>query len=506
MNLSLRYMYTKALVSVPDARIVDEHVGPLKIQWVGVASTRFASRPGFLYFVADAHEVPSPALDPNDLFGCVVTENLADLCRGIPRIVVPDDCDLDALFDALVNAMEQYRNWHDLINDLLISDAPYQDMLDATAKLVPRPQYVADAGWRMISRVDFEMCEISATWHYQILHDGLYPLNIVEALNRTGDYYRISNLARAELVDSEVYTMRILAKPVRYHGKLVGYFFMIDTWGDLGYCEVAIAQEFGTLIAPLMASRGAQQGYIAGFQNSYVVHMLDGMLTNTRDIADELKRSTHWDVMSDFRMATVRFEPDEYQNHLLHMRTMGQLSGDFDSHAYIYKDTAIVLFHIKQEDTPSFMSHLAKCCKSLKRTVVLSNRFSDFTLLKTYYELNMHMHDTVESSADAQPQLVSCESTFSHLLADKCTGVPICYEADVLFAYDRSHNTKYSKTLLTYLLCERNAAKAARKLYLHRNTLRNHMDKILEIIDPDLNDPDFRFYLLVSLNTLLNSS
>ena len=76
----------------------------------------------------------------------------------------------------------------------------------------------------------------------------------------------------------------------------------------------------------------------------------------------------------------------------------------------------------------------------------------------------------------------------------------------MLFAYDRSHNTKYSKTLLTYLLCERNAAKAARKLYLHRNTLRNHMDKILEIIDPDLNDPDFRFYLLVSLNTLLNSS
>ena len=506
MNLSLRYMYTKALKTAPDARMVDEHVGPLKIQWVGVGSTRFASRPGFLYFVADASEVPSPALDPSELFGCVVTESLAGLCRGIPRIVVPDDCDLDTLFAALVRAMEDYRNWHDLINDLLISDASYQDLLDATAALVPRPQYVADAGWRMISRVDFEMCEISATWHYQILHDGLYPLNIVEALNRTGDYYRISNLAHAELVDSEVYTMRILAKPVRLHGKLVGYYFMIDTWGDLGYCEVAIAQEFGTLIAPLMASRGAQQGYIAGFQNSYIVHMLDGMLTSRRDIADELKRFTHWDIMAGFHLATVRFDPNEYQNHLLHMRTMGQLSGDFDSHAYIYKDTAIVLFHVDQDDLPSFMEHLEKCSKSLKRIVVLSNRFSDFTTLKSHYEQNMHMHDTVEAAGDTQPQLVSCESAFSRLMADKCSGLPICYEAEVLLAYDRNHNTKYSQTLLTYLLCERNAAKAARELYLHRNTLRNHLDKIHEIIKLDLDNPEFRLYLLVSLNTLLNSS
>lgn len=505
MNLSLRYMFTKALASVPDARIADEHVGPLKIQWVGIASTRFASHPGFLYFVADEHEVPSPALDPSDLFGCVVAESLSDLCHGIPRIVVPDDCDLDALFDTLVRAIEEYRNWHDLINDLLVSDASYQDMLDATAKLVPRPQYVADAGWRMISRVDFEMCEISATWHYQIMHDGLYPLNIVEALNRTGDYYRISNLARAELIDSEVYTMRILAKPVRYQGKLVGYFFMIDTWGDLGYCEVAIAQEFGTLIAPLMASRGAQKGYIAGFQNSYVVHMLDGMLTNRRDIAGELKRWTHWDIVSDFRMATVRFGRDEYQNHLLHMRTMGQLSGDFDSHAYIYKDTAIVLFRVDRDDVPAFMDHLAKCSKSLKRTIVLSNRFSDFALLKTYYEQNMHVHDAVEAIAGAQPQLVSCESSFNRLLAEKCSGIPICFEAEVLHAYDGLHNTKYSQTLLVYLMHERNAALAARELYLHRNTLRNHLDKIREIVELDLENPSFRFYLLVSLNTLLNS-
>ena len=506
MDLTLRYMFTKVLSLEPQARIADEHVGPLKIQWVGIASTRFASHAGFLYFVTSEAEVPSPALDPADTFGCVVSESFAARCSGIPRIIVPDTSDLDHLFDYLVKEMERYRNWHELINDLLLSDAPYQDLINATAEFVPRPQYIADAGWRMISRVDFEMGEISATWHYQILHDGLYPLNIVEALNRTGDYYRISNLPRASLIDSEVYTMRILAKPIRYRGKLAGYYFMIDTWGDLGYCEVEIAQEFGKLIAPIMASRGAQQGYIAGFQNSYIVHMLDGMLTSKRDIAQQLKRETRWDIESDFRMATVHFEPDEYNNHLLHMRTMGQLSANFDSHAYIYKDTAIMLYRIEADEVDDFMLHLRKSSQALKRIIVLSNRFNDFTQLPFYYEQNMHIHETLDAHSDLEPRVISCDSTFPKQLADHCRNVlPICYEAEVLFAYDKTHSTKYCNTLLAYLQFERNSVLTAKTLYLHRNTLRNHLTKIAEIVDLDLEDSNFRFYLMVSLNTLLNT-
>lgn len=506
MKLTLRYVYTKMKKVVPRARLADEHVGTLAIQWVGIASTRFASHAGFLYFVTGDKEVPSPALDPADTFGCVVPESLADKCAGIPRIIVPDSCDLDHLFDYVVKETERYRNWHDLINNMLLSDAPYQNLVDATAEFVPRPQYIADAGWRMISRVDFEMGEISATWHYQMLHDGLYPLNIVEALNRTGDYYRISNLPHASLIDSEVYTIRILAKPIRYRGKLVGYYFMIDTWGDLGYCEVEIAEEFGKLIAPIMAARGAQQGYIAGFQNSYIVHMLDGMLTNRRDIAQELKRETRWDVESDFRMVTVRFDPSEYNNHLLHMRTMGQLSADFDSHAYIYKDTAITLYHIEPDDINSFMAHLRKSSAALKRTIVLSNRFNDFTQLPFYYEQNMRIHDTVNEEGSLEPRLISCDSTFPRLLADHCrNSLPICYEAEVLHSYDKAHHTSYCRTLLGYLQFERNAVSTANALFLHRNTLRNRLNKIDEIIDVDLNDSNLRFYLMVSLNTLLNT-
>ena len=507
MELSLRYMYNKTLAVDESATIADEHVAPLSIEWVGVASTRFASHGGFLYFVTEENEVPSPALDAESMFGCVVPEALAGRCRGIPRIIVSDDCDIDRLFNILVSEMEKYRRWHDLINDLLVADAPYQELVEATAKFVPRPMYVADASWRMISRVDFEMGEISATWHYQMLHDGLYPHHIVDALNRTGDYNRISNLPRAALIDSEVYTMRILAKPIRHHGRLVGYYFMIDTWGDLGYCEVEIAQEFGTMIAPLMATRGAKEGHMAGFQDNFIIHILDGLLTTKHDIAQQLRAETHWPIESDFRLVTVRFSPDEFENHLLHMRTMGMLVGNFDSQAYSYKDTAVAIFHEAEQDRDDFMDHLWRSASALKRNLVVSNRFSDFSQLKSYYEQNLYVHEQSELEESGEPRVISCDTAFRRLLADCCKNdIPSSYGADALYAYDQAHNTNYCETLLAYLACERNALITSDKLFLHRNTLRNRLMKIEEIIETDLDDVDARMHLFISLNTLLNAS
>jgi purine catabolism regulator len=64
--------------------------------------------------------------------------------------------------------------------------------------------------------------------------------------------------------------------------------------------------------------------------------------------------------------------------------------------------------------------------------------------------------------------------------------------ADVLGrleAHDAARGTALVETLATFL-ATRNAALAARRLYLHYNTLKNRLAKIEEIIGPYLDDPD----------------
>ena len=65
-------------------------------------------------------------------------------------------------------------------------------------------------------------------------------------------------------------------------------------------------------------------------------------------------------------------------------------------------------------------------------------------------------------------------------------------------AYDAARGTTLVATLETFL-ATRNAALAARRLYLHYNTLKNRLAKIEEIIGPYLDDPDRCLSLALAL-------
>ena len=67
-----------------------------------------------------------------------------------------------------------------------------------------------------------------------------------------------------------------------------------------------------------------------------------------------------------------------------------------------------------------------------------------------------------------------------------------------LEAYDSTHGTTLVATLDVYL-ATRNAALAARRLYLHYNTLKNRLARIEEILGPYLDDPDRCLSLALAL-------
>lgn len=77
-----------------------------------------------------------------------------------------------------------------------------------------------------------------------------------------------------------------------------------------------------------------------------------------------------------------------------------------------------------------------------------------------------------------------------------------------LLAYDRQHGTELVKTLRVFLEQHCNAAKAARALYLHYNTLRYRLDRIEEILGNVFDHPQQRLSLEVALqiHALISSS
>lgn len=69
-----------------------------------------------------------------------------------------------------------------------------------------------------------------------------------------------------------------------------------------------------------------------------------------------------------------------------------------------------------------------------------------------------------------------------------------------LMTYDIKNGSELSKTFYEYLRNERNMVDTAKKLFIHRNTLRYRLEQINKLIDVNFDDPDARMYLLFSFN------
>ena len=71
-----------------------------------------------------------------------------------------------------------------------------------------------------------------------------------------------------------------------------------------------------------------------------------------------------------------------------------------------------------------------------------------------------------------------------------------------LLRYDKKTGASLTDTLYVYLRCERNAAEAAKQLFIHRNTMLNKVRRIEEVLGQSLEDPWLRERLLFSYHVL----
>lgn len=81
----------------------------------------------------------------------------------------------------------------------------------------------------------------------------------------------------------------------------------------------------------------------------------------------------------------------------------------------------------------------------------------------------------------------------------------LCHEGLLaLRTHDKEHGSDFMHTLRVYLDSNLNAVQSARQLFLHRSTLLYRLDKIREILDSSLTDPDELLYLSLSFRLFEN--
>lgn len=111
---------------------------------------------------------------------------------------------------------------------------------------------------------------------------------------------------------------------------------------------------------------------------------------------------------------------------------------------------------------------------------------------RIYYYEDYSMYQIVEMAEQSARQNLGSRNI-----------VHLCHPSLIsLVMYDNKTGSNLTDVLYTYLCCERNAAEAAKALYIHRNTMLYKVRKIESVIGQSLDDPILRERLLFSYRVL----
>ena len=498
MKPSLNYIFCKIGQVVEGARLEDGSAWRFEFEWISVASADTVARNGFLYCIdADAHVAASQKEGAR--FACVVREGIASRYAGVPRVVVPESCDMALLFDHVVDEVDRFRHWDEAISEILLGEASLQELLDATFALVPRPMYIADVCWRMLACADDDMNEMSSYWLHEIRH-GCLPVDAIERLNASGEYDSVVGSNRAFMVRTKAFNIDYIAKTVKHRGRPLAFFFIINTWGDLGPCEIEVADKLGKRLGHVFGSK--KEGVLGGeSEQTGLAAVLGSAQTSAKQLASALAATTGWKMTGDYHMAGLRIRESEQGNALSRMHVESLLGSGFDSCVIPGDGMALCAYRNVGDDPEALLVHVDYCARTLGRDVLVGHRFGNFSAAPLYYRQFKLLLQDDGFFESAHPHAVRYDTLVPKMLARWCRNrMPPLYEVDALAAHDAEHGTEYVRTLYMYLMCGCNAVATAGVLYLHRNSLHNRLERIRELSGIDMDDADARLGLMLALN------
>ena len=240
---------------------------------------------------------------------------------------------------------------------------------------------------------------------------------------------------------------------------------------------------------------------------SLLLRILSDRTASYLDISNQLTRMK-WNTSDEYFCLILRQIQTDGNNLSVNMiRT--QLKKRFpDSCSCIFHDEIVTFFNITRLE------------KTLEEIMVEMKFFIRECLLRAGYSramrghMYLHMQYVQAKAALDHGNQVNPYSWIHHfndislrfLLAETTHRLPkimLCHEKLLLlYTYDAEQNTDYVKTLRTYLDSQLNAVHSARQLFIHRSTLLYRLNKIKEILESNLEDPDELLYLSLSLRLL----
>ncbi len=176
-------------------------------------------------------------------------------------------------------------------------------------------------------------------------------------------------------------------------------------------------------------------------------------------------------------------------------------------YTFIYHGEVIGMIRLREDagQSEALLQSFGEILSRMGYTGGVSNLFTDLHLLPYYLQQAGYASEC--GGGQAGTLHFFRDHVLSYML-DGCTQeLPIASLCSrglhMLMAHDRQKGTEYIKTLDVYLRNEMRITQTAKALYIHRSSLIKRLDRIMCLLQDNLEHPDVRLYYRLCL-ALLN--
>lgn len=476
-----------------------------------------ALRPEFLYLGDPKGVAQALALGgvPNEGVLMVVSAGGPVFQDGGPPenvTLVETDLPLTALYNRVQEQLHRFEVWQSRMQEAVYTNSGLQELLQRTSAVLPVTLVLVNPGYK----------RMAAVYHPQVVdrvadevrENGYLSFNTLQSTRRQTPLRGGRGKGFVEFVSAQDHNY-VIIRDITYQDRLAAMLLVIRGGEEPDQACSDLMEIVARYISQFMFSnQGVAYNSNAAF-GSLVADLIEFRLTEPEELEQRLKQiqlavRRYYHVM----VASFGDKPDAESIPWNYIISLLEHIFPF-CNATTYRGEILLLIRKTQRGhRPRYNEEaLERLLERYDGKAAFGN-FSEFlTSLPTmyyqtksalrlgqaldpgrrvYFYEDYSMYQIVEMAAQMLRQEMGSRNI-----------VHLCHPALIAMVMDdKRTGGNLTDVLYEYLRCERNAALAAKRLYIHRNTMLYKIRKIEDVIGQSLDDPSLRERLLFSYRVL----
>ncbi len=341
-------------------------------------------------------------------------------------------------------------------------------------------------------------------WEYDDAQGGyILPLDILNDFKVNEDYLATMHTTGPSVFPAETFGYAILYQNLWYNKKYRGRICVNEIKRRIRPGDFYLLDFFsGIVLEVLKAGEGLVMNHAMSLSR-VLFQMLEGEQEDMQAL-DRALLQYGWTAKDDY--FCVCFFPEERDIHTNSVQYFcSRLMDHFpDSCAFLYEKCVVMLVNSTLSDMNpgSFGNRIAVMLREGLMKAGISALSSDLQMFSLYYEQAVCAYETGKKINDTFWSYRFEDYQMDFVLENALEKLPaslLCSpEILRLREYDATHTAELSRTLKIYLEQDRNLARTAEILQIHRSTLLYRIGRIKEMTGLELEEPREKFRLLLS--------